>query len=232
MCGLRGRAGRIRAARAYFRGRRALLRMRTWGECTMSTELPGVEELIALVLGDLDPSQAALLEDRLTRDPEARRLLDHIRALVETLRHDDGVTPPDGLVRTVKDMMAAPAPGRPSLRELVATLVFDSLGKVAIPGFRGAASVRTLAFTSEAADIDLQICPTRDDRHSIRGQVTALEGGTVFEVAITRPGEIGPLALAPVDSRGMFGLESPAGVFDLRVRVGDAVVTLPAISVE
>jgi len=205
----------------------------------MNTETLQAEHLIALALGDLDSSQAAELEARIARTPEARRLLDQIRALVAALSTDDGVSPPDELVRKVKGLMgaassaAAPvARERATLREVIATLVFDSFGKVAVPGFRGTIATRQLAYSSADADVDLRVTSPDDSRRSILGQVAPAHAAEIFEVVVTRPGDTAPLASTTVDARGMFTLESPPGVFDLRVRVGDAIVTLPMLNIE
>jgi len=198
---------------------------------------PSVEQLVAFALGELDSSQAAALDASLTRTPEARRLLEQFRALVRTLRTDDSVSPPAALVRTAQGLMgaassaAAPAP-RPALREVVAALVFDSLGKVAIAGFRGTVADRQLAYSSEVADIDLQVSSPDPSRREYRGQVTPFADSAAVEVTLARPGEPDAVSSSPVDSTGMFSLESAPGTFDLRVRVGDSVVLLPTLSVE
>ncbi len=205
----------------------------------MTTQNPIVEELVALILGDLSPSQAATLEARITREPEARRLLENIRELVRALQTDDGASPPETLVLRVKGMMgaasSAAAPIRsplPSLREVVAALVFDSFGKVAIAGFRGTVAGRQLAYSSDTADVDLQVTAPDASRRSIRGQVSPAGNDSAIEVVLARPGDASALASTPVDSRGMFSLDSSPGTFDLRVRIGDSVVMLPALNIE
>ncbi len=194
---------------------------------------PTVETLVSFALGDLDSSQAAALEARLTRTPEARRLLDKIRELVRTLQTYDGVSPPDVLVRRVKGMVgAAPSAAAPALREFVATLVFDSFGKVALAGFRGTVADRQLAYSSDIADIDLQVSAPAPSRRAVRGQVSTAGAPGATSAALTRPGQADPVCQAEVDQHGMFSLESTPGTFELRITVGDSVVLVPGLDAE
>lgn len=198
----------------------------------MDMQSPNVEELVALALGDLAPSQAAALEARVSRAPEARRLLTQIRSLVQTLESDDGVTPPAGLVQRVKELVgSAPEPTAGwGLREVVAALIFDSFGKVAVAGFRGSLAARQLAYSSEAAEVDVQV-NSDGARRDIRGQVTPSSEARAADVSISKPGDDSVLARADVNERGEFCLESAPGTFDLRIRIGNTVVLLPSLNV-
>ena len=82
--------------------------------------------------------------------------------------------------------LAAPTPAaglrerlHAGLRELVATLAFDSLGlSAAAAGLRssGPGAARQLLFTAEGRDIDLRISPTEDGAHwVVSGQVLGPE---------------------------------------------------------
>lgn len=200
----------------------------------MTTQHPNIEEIAALALGDLTPPQAAALEARISREPEARRLLDHLRSLVQTLASDDGAVPPAELIRRVKAMVnevPAALPLTQRLREVVATLVFDSFGKVAVAGFRGGLTARQLAYSSDAGDVDVQVSCAGAAR-SVRGQVTPSGDEPASEVSVSRPGDASAVASSGVDAHGQFVLESPPGTFDLRIRVGDTLVVIPSLNLE
>lgn len=213
-----------------------------WAETgsKMSTRETDFETLAAYVLGELDRPMAAELEAGLAQSPADAALVGRIREVVDILRTDDTVAPQRALVERVKRLFETPRPATVAgilerAREVVATLVFDSRVRTAMAGFRGPASSYQLAFSSDLADVDLQIAPPGAPHESLwtlRGQVSPHDRASVSSVALIDAGTSSPVATTPVDERGMFSMKSGPGAFDLRIAMGDGVLTVPSIQVE
>ncbi len=205
-----------------------------------------LETLAAHVLGESEPAVASRIDAAAATAPDLRRSLSRLRTLVETLRTDDSVLPRRELVDRVKDVLR-PTP-RPSLAEWLAqlghsaaALVFDSHAELALAGFRGAApAAQQLAFSSEVAEVDLQLSPPDTSPRnagapalwSLRGQVSSPDpDGPVPHAAVALIDQARQqLISAETDDRGMFTLTAPAGRYDLIVKTAAGAVTLPAIN--
>lgn len=201
------------------------------------------EDLVALALGELDPTRRTEVEARIAASPAAARTLASVTLAVQTMRTDDSIAPPADIVQRVLGLIRAAAPTQPSLmdvaghaadrvREFLCTLVRDTLTEPALAGFRGTTESRHLSFECEIAEIDLQVSPTDNDtRRTIRGQVAPLNDDIVAGIAwrSTRTGSAEQEI--PADESGIFVLECPVGVYELSARVGNSVVRIPPISV-
>lgn len=206
----------------------------------MNTRETKVEALVSLVLGELSPARAAEVEAEAARAPSDKDLLDRLRGILETLRTSDAAEPGPALVARVKALFRKTVEhGAPGLlervREIVATLVFDSRAVPVIAGFRGAPSGYQLAYSSEIGDVDLQVTAPEaraGGLYTVRGQVSLQAPRPAAPAFLTRPGESLSLASAPVDDRGLFSMKAPAGTFNLHVPLGDALLTVPALQIE
>jgi hypothetical protein len=134
-----------------------------------------------------------------------------------------------------------------SLRQIVATLVFDSRVQPALAGYRGGSSGFELGFASDAGEIDLQAEPIRDERPTpggamrwrIIGQVSPNEetGDQPMPevgVALVKRDEAKPAHARAIDAdeHGVFTIQADAGHYDLHVRIGDAVVVIQDVRIE
>lgn len=199
-----------------------------------------VEKLVAFALGELGTADTAEFEAHLARTPSDRGLFERVRGVLETLKTDDTAEPDRALVDRVKsrfgEIVGQPTPGLlERVKEIIATLVFDSRVAPAIAGFRGAPSGYQLAFSSDVADVDLQVVApeTRGEPiFTIRGQVSSPASGATSPAVLTRPGETAPVATGAVDARGLFCIKTPPGTFDLRFALPDALLTVPSLQIE
>jgi hypothetical protein len=149
------------------------------------------------------------------------------------------------LMRQVRpDLFRAPAGthrGMTNLRELVATLVFDSQQALAFGGLRSSvASTRQLSYESVLADLDLQIAPLEapgggERRWRVMGQLTTdtpapgliAEISPLPEQAEPADRENGTALTAPLDEGGYFTVELTAERYALRIPLGDSILRFP-----
>lgn len=206
-------------------------------------ELPAnIELLTLLVLGDLNPEEAAALQKEVDRSPEARAVVDHLRAMIQTLRTDDSVTPSREVVERA---VAISSTKHPSLVDrlsetvaMVATLVFDSRGQAALAGFRGGMTGHQMAYSCPVAEIDLQVSPpgASGGAWTVRGALDvgpdADDGVGFLRVGLVRPESRELVCEAPVDGKGGFKLHAPPGVFDLVIETSEDIITVERIGLQ
>jgi hypothetical protein len=89
-----------------------------------------------------------------------------IRALLKRENLEDAPRPVTVLANSIFE---APAARRP-LREVIASIVFDSLSQPALAGARGASAARQLLLTAEDVDIHLRVWTLGTERR-IAGQI-------------------------------------------------------------
>ncbi len=209
---------------------------------------PSFDDLLALVLGECGPEQAAAVRSGVVPGSPAAATLARLAAFVAAAGTEVLSEPPADLVsRTTAALQTAPErltltrlAAAVSLRleewtHVAATLIFD--GAAPVPGFRsggsGDATVR-MAYSSPVGALDLEI------RHvapgpgrAVRGQFAALTGDLPRRVYLLRVDEAGHEPLdAEVDSTGRFALLTGPGRYDVVVRCERALVTLCDVNME
>ena len=198
-----------------------------------SNALPN-ERLIAYLLGDLSAADASLVEASVRADATTAARLEQVKRLVGELRIDDGREPPLGLVSKVKSMMTAPvrASWLAGLREVLASLVFDSTAQTAVAGFRGTSSATHFTYAAGEVEIDVRVSPPApgSERFGLLGQIDS-PGSSPSRAALLDDEGLA-VATAEVDGRGLFRLDAPKGVYDLCVASGDSAIKLPRFRVE
>lgn len=128
--------------------------------------------------------------------------------------NEPSLTPPDGVVRTVKLQFAA-AHGQQESGWTMARLVFDSLSQPLTAGVRsGASEFRQLMFDAEGTIVDLVVdVRTQDGKISMMGQVVDKRGAKIAprQVTVISWTETGqPLAETTANEFGEFHLEFTA----------------------
>lgn len=214
------------------------------------------EKLLAYAAGELSVQDAAAIEAYLAQNSAAREFVTLYRSVVETMVNDASVEPPIETIQAAKAIFNPIAVRRPSharptwmdsLRQLVATLTFDSRFQPALAGYRGGSTGFELGFTSAAGDIDLQAEPVQDDRSASRdtsrwrliGQVSPNESAAnqsmpdVAVALVRRDGaETDDAASADADEHGVFSIQAEPGRYDMHVRIGDTVVVVQDVRIE
>jgi hypothetical protein len=86
---------------------------------------------------------------------------------------------PERLLRSAEAIFEAPKRGWvPALREVIASVVFDSFSQPALAGARGTATARQIVLRAEEFDIHVRISGESEQRH-MTGQILA-RGETTF----------------------------------------------------
>lgn len=142
---------------------------------------------------------------------------------VSFLRAETGAAPSDDALQAAKRLLRDARPGAmerlsDGLRRLVASLDFDTRLTPAMAGIRGGATAAQVAFSSEAADIDLEITQGEGETWMIAGQIDADEEGDWSITIVDRASEG---VVREIHARdGAFRVELEAGSYALRLRRG------------
>lgn len=172
-----------------------------------------IEQLIDLAEGRLPPSEAAELRARIAEDQAATAELHAFEELINLMRDDDSVDAPEHVVARALRLMRPPSSALRSdvVRRIIATLLGDSWQTPLAFGLRSDQTMpRSMTYTAEEYDLDLQITP-RIGRWHLRGQVLGPEtSGSVtlsgVDVSHSVPiNELGEFSLPLIDA-GVYSL--------------------------
>ncbi len=190
----------------------------------MKPENVSFEQLVAYVSGELTGREATTVEACLAVLPAVARTTQRLAEVIQRLRADDTPhAPPDAVRRVLnlpQSLEEVSAPDWLAPVRLFAKLVFDSRAPLAMAGYRGGAASYQLAFDSETARVDLQILPQEGavgDRWRVRGQITVRDDAELGAVTLMAEHTDTTVATAVPDQAGHFKIDSPPGVFDLRI---------------
>jgi anti-sigma factor RsiW len=198
------------------------------------------EQIVAYASGELDVAEASVVEAYLTAIPNASADAAMLREVIDTLRADDTVPPTAEAVRRALAAWSVRRAGKildwlRQAEHVVADVVFDNRDRLAMPGFRGAASTCQLAYKSSSGRVDLQarrIPRSPNGWWRLRGQVSQADTPAIGSVAIVSSGTQEAVAVTKPDRYGRFKMDSPPGVYDLLVELdfGDRVIVAPDIA--
>ena len=205
----------------------------------MKQENVTFEQLVAYASGELTGRAASTVEAYLAVLPAVARTTQRLQEVIQRLRADDTTPATPGAVRRVVNLLQTldevPTPEWLVPIRLLADLVFDSRAQPAMAGYRGIAASYQLAFESEPARVDLQILPQDRavaDRWRVRGQVTVRDGAELGAVTLVAEHTDTAVATAVPDQAGRFKLDSPAGVFELRIDLDEGTRSVVAPRLE
>ena len=133
---------------------------------------------------------------------------------------------------------AAPDAASPlaALRRLVASVTFDGAGGVGLAGARGTGDAFTLAYSSEVAEVDLQVEPIAGQgtggEWRIMGQITPRDEPDAdgVRVGLAAPGGE-PEAWVASDAHGYFALRTAPGRYDILIALPSVLLSLPSLDV-
>lgn len=218
------------------------------------------DDLFAYAAGELAPDTARDVRAHLSHCSDCRIRVEALEATMHQLSMAKSTArlldPPPAtlerarsLMRQVRpDLLRAPAANArrqllPNIPELLATLVFDSQGGLALGGLRSSpasTSTRQISYESALADLDLQVAPLDapgggERRWRVMGQLTTdtpapgltVEIAPLSEQAEQVDGENRSTLTTPLDEGGYFTVELAAARYALRIPVGDSVLRFP-----
>lgn len=141
----------------------------------------------------------------------------------------------NGLMEKVRPDLVRQAPAGVSVMERIRTIVAELLQDTAlnpqIAGLRGETSTRQIAFTSDVADLDLEVSPA-DDEFLVVGQLGMDEIPQDLHIRFVQTNndarsEAANTAL--LSNQGHFRLNVAPGTWDISVEIDDAIVMFPGI---
>jgi hypothetical protein len=210
----------------------------------MTGETVTMQDLLAYAAGELTGEAAERVAAFVAERPDAARTVELYRVAKQTTADDDTVAAPAETIARAKAIFSPqPATEKPGWLErldaVIARLVYDSRVQPAAVRYVDSGRRIQMSFETDDADVDLELerhgradSSAPADRWTLTGQVGADPLPAGVEVALLRADHDEPIATARCDERGMFTLEATSGRYELRIRLGDAVVVLPDIAIE
>lgn len=188
---------------------------------------PDFASVLDWVEGRLEPAAAARVADAAAHDPRVRAIVGWLRGFHAEAAALPIIDPPPQRRPSVDPVPA----GRDELVEVVARILFDSRQDVAVDDLRAdaadAADIAHLAFTSDPADVLLDVRRLGPGRVRVEGRVLAADDvGRAYAVEATGP-RMTAVRSVGADQDGRFRLaELPDRVERLRLDGGGLVLVL------
>lgn len=208
---------------------------------TMHDNPDFTDRLWSFVQGNAD----ADLDAHVQACPECQEEMLVLTSL-STLRSISDTPPiPDTLTSTLKGLLTKVRPDlvqqpgfAPSisqrLKAIFADLIQDTALQPQIAGLRGEARTRQIAYTSDIADLDLEVSP-KDDQFLVVGQLGMDQVPQNLNIRFV-PAEMDPLSAhqddantASLSDQGRFRLNITPGDWVVTVEIEDAIVVFPGI---
>jgi len=138
-----------------------------------------VDETLDLIEGRARESQITFWASHTEACGDCREQLQIWKQMHFSLKTRVLKSAPEGLVRNAEAIFEAPTRAWvPKLREIIASVVFDSFSQPALAGARGTTTARQIVLRAEEFDIHVRISGESERRH-MTGQVLA-RGETSF----------------------------------------------------
>lgn len=138
-----------------------------------------VDETLDLIEGRARESQIIFWTSHTEVCWDCREQLEIWKQMYFSLKTRVLESAPEGLVRNAEAIFGAPTRARaPRLREIIASVFFDSFAQPALAGARGTTNARQIVLRAEEFDIHVRISGESERRH-MAGQVLA-RGETSF----------------------------------------------------
>ena len=211
----------------------------------MSRHPVSYELLIAFAGGEIAGSEAETIAAHVATCPDCAATVARFSATQAAVADEAWASVPAAAMTRAKDLFARFGP-RPAvaertsplagLRRLVAAITFDSTAGAGLAGARGAGQAYTLVYSSDVAEVELQVEPTPGSatrgEWQIMGQITPREetGPEVVRVGLAAPGGE-PEAWVDADEHGYFSLLTTPGRYDILIALPAALLSLPSLDV-
>jgi len=195
------------------------------------------EDLVSYVLGETSEELRLRIQRRAAESSTVRETIELIRTVHRTISEDQTFEPSAPALRAARRALSGPTLAERAVRgvrRIVAALEFDSRATPAMAGLRGPATEFQLAFTSEVANVDLDMSPGRSgdgSRWVLRGQVDSEAPAAVRSATLCPIGSPEPVARATLDESGLFKMEVPSGSYELTLEMGQTSLAVGPIQV-
>lgn len=193
-----------------------------------------MEKIIDWLEARLDESEAAEMARQAERDPETAAKAKWIRTLMNTTPGFQLTDPPLALRPALERLFDTPGRKPGLLRQLMASLAFDSWGAEPAPGMRAtglAGETRQMLFSSDLLDISTTLRPhAGGDHFDLLGQILPLAGVDPGVCSVELLDEDECARLAESDEDGHFAFRDlPDGEYRLTVAGPGFEITMPTV---
>lgn len=198
------------------------------------------EMLIAFAAGELGGADAERVAAYVSANPNAAATVSRFRGVIDAGRNDDSVAPPTSLLREAYAIFKARTAKATlpawveSLKQIVASLVFDSRPQHATAGMRGVGMGYQLSYEFEQGEIDLDVEPIAGDgagERRVMGQVTAQGADAAPAISLVGMDAETATLDAAADDRGMFRMNVRPGRYEMYVKLSDSVVAVRDVEI-
>lgn len=204
------------------------------------------EQLLAFANDELAPATATVVAAHLVGCAACTETVARFRLVRATVIEGERIAPPAATLDRAKALFRArrPATAAPlaALRRVVAQLSFDSRtafgpGLAGVRGAGAAGAGYQLAYTSDLADVDLQVDRVTNgdaDRWQVLGQVAPTEDvadASSVRVSLASAGSDVPLVETATDEVGMFVVEALAGRYDVLLQLTNRLLVLAGVQI-
>jgi hypothetical protein len=190
------------------------------------------ESIITHLDGKTPDAEISLVEAHLTTCDECSESMRQFRALQLRLRMEPQFRPPADAVKAWLDQFPVPPqPDRPSLRQIIALLTYDSFNQPLLAGVRRPGTApRQLIFRAGEIDVDVKIESTeRDELVSLSGQVLSGAPG-FFENASVGLESQGVICYRThTNEIGEFSFEVPKDTYNLSIDLPEGQLTILSV---
>ncbi len=178
-----------------------------------------VDEALDLLEGRATESQIAFWTGHSEACAECQKQLKSYKEIHFSLKRRLLQSAPEGLLRSAEAIFESPKRGWiPSIRQVLASVVFDSFAQPVLAGARGTGTARQVVLRAEEFDIHVRISGDSERRHMTgqvlaRGETTFVRGATLH---LMRNGT--RLESTSLDKLGEFEFqEIPEGLLSLQM---------------
>lgn len=191
------------------------------------------ETLLDYIENRLSAEERSKVDEHLAETcQQCNQHLNLMKKVLNTVSGDNTVAPPNHVLKQAVDKIKKQQKdAKPKLlNRLVASLSFDNRSQLSLAATRGASRARQMLFTTERADIDLQIKPGNKD-YELLGQVLdSQHSGGFISAFVSLQNKDGKQKATETDSLGQFAFHGiSSGTYDLVFDLEDREIVVPGL---
>jgi hypothetical protein len=190
------------------------------------------ESIITHLDGKTPDAEISPVEAHLATCDECSESMKQFRALQLRLRLEPRFRPPADAVKAWLDQFPVPPqPDRPSLRQILASLTYDSFDQPLLAGVRHpGAAPRQLIFRAGEIDVDVKIESTeRDEFVSLTGQVLSSKPNFFDNASVGLESDGVIRYRTHTNEVGEFSFEVPKDTYNLSIDLPEGQLTILSV---
>jgi hypothetical protein len=187
------------------------------------------ENILAYLDGNAADTEKSEMEAHLAVCGECTESKAEYQDLVGMLQEEVSLQPPAHFVEAWKNVArTVPAPRKPTLRQIIASLVFDSFDQPILAGVRHVgATPRQRLFRAGDIDVDVKIESTEIGKEiTLVGQVLSPTSKFFVNAPVTLESHGGQRYQTCTNEVGEFSFEVPNDTYDLSIELNEGRVSI------